>query len=256
MTFTNARKVALVTGSGKRRVGWYVADALARRGYSLAVHYRSSAADAAESLAYFQGLGVEALGFQADLTDEQAVRSLVERTREHFGRLDVLVNCAAVWRRQRLEDVTAADVRLHFETNTLGTFLCCQHAGLLMTRQPEGGCIVNLGDWAEVRPYLDYAAYFPSKGAVPTLTRSFAVELASRNPRVRVNCILPGPVMLPPDLPEAERAQAIGATLVKREGRPENIAQAVLFFLDNDFVTGVCLPVDGGRTVYAPDVAG
>jgi pteridine reductase len=142
---------------------------------------------------------------------------------------------------------------MHFETNTLGTFLCAQHAGLAMVQQTEGGCIVNLGDWAEVRPYLNYAAYFPSKGAVTTLTRCLAVELGSRNPRVRVNCILPGPVLLPPDLPEEEKQQAINATLVKREGSPTNIAQAVLTFLDNDFVTGVCLPVDGGRTVYAPE---
>ena len=122
-----------------------------------------------------------------------------------------------------------------------------------MVRQPEGGCIVNLGDWAVARPYVGYAAYFPSKGAIPTLTRCLAVELASRNPAVRVNCVLPGPVMLPPDLPAAERRQAIDGTLVKREGRPDNIAQAVLFFLDNDFVTGACLPVDGGRTIFAPD---
>ena len=122
-----------------------------------------------------------------------------------------------------------------------------------MVRQAEGGSIVNLGDWAVARPYVNYAAYFPSKGAIPTLTRFLAVELGTRNPRVRVNCVLPGPVLLPPDLPEAERRQAIEATLVKREGRPENIAQAVLFFLDNDFVTGVCLPIDGGRTIYAPD---
>ena len=98
-----------------------------------------------------------------------------------------------------------------------------------------------------------YAAYFPSKGAVTTLTRTLAVELAHRNPRVRVNCVMPGPVMLPPDLPEEERRQAINATLVKREGSPNNIALAVLSFLDNDFVTGACLPVDGGRTVYAPE---
>ena len=127
------------------------------------------------------------------------------------------------------------------------------NAGLAMVHQPEGGCIVTLGDWAEARPYLNYAAYFPSKGAVTALTRCLAVELASRNPRVRVNCILPGPVMLPPDLPEAERRQAVNATLVKREGSPRNVAQAVLFFVDNDFVTGACLPVDGGRTVYAPE---
>jgi pteridine reductase len=247
------RQVALVTGSGKRRVGWHVADALARRGFALAVHYRTSAAEAAETIASFQAHGVEAVAFQADLTDEGAVRTMVAAVLERFGRLDVLVNCAAIWKSKRLEDVTAADVRLHFETNTLGTFLCCQHAGLAMVRQPEGGCIVNFGDWAEVRPYLNYAAYFPSKGAVTTLTRCLAVELAHRNPRVRVNCVLPGPVMLPPDLPEAERRQAINATLVKREGSPTNVAQAVLSFIDNDFITGVCLPVDGGRTVYAPE---
>ncbi len=249
----STQKVALVTGSGKRRVGWHVADALAGRGYALAIHYRTSAVEAAETLAAMQKRGVEAAGFQADLTDEAAVRSMIEQIRDRFGRIDVLVNCAAIWKRKRLEDVTGADVQLHFETNTLGSFLCCQHAGLLMVKQPEGGSIINLGDWAEARPYLNYAAYFPSKGAVTTMTRCLAVELGSRNPRVRVNCVMPGPVMLPPDLPAAEREQAINATLVKREGSPANIAQAVLFFIDNDFVTGVCLPVDGGRTIYAPE---
>jgi pteridine reductase len=204
-------------------------------------------------VAALRGHGVEAAGFQADLSDEQAVRSLVQGVLARFGRIDVLVNCAAIWQRKRLEEVTAADVRLHFETNALGTFLCAQQAGLAMVRQPEGGCIVNLGDWAEVRPYLGYAAYFPSKGAVTALTRSLAVELASRNPRVRVNCVLPGPVMLPPELPEAERRAAINATLVKREGSPHHIAQAVLALVENDFITGVCLPVDGGRTIYAPE---
>jgi pteridine reductase len=247
------RRVALVTGSGKRRVGWHVADALARRGYALALHYRSSIAEATASAEAFQKRGIEVLAIQADLADEQAVRMLVDMTVSQFGRIDVLVNAAAVWQRKRLEDVTAADLRWHFETNTLGTFLCCQHAGLAMTRQPEGGCIVTIGDWAEVRPYRDYSAYFPSKGAIPTLTRCLAVELGSRNPKVRVNCILPGPVFLPPDLPEAEKQQAINATLVKREGSPANVAQAVLAFVDNDFVTGACLPVDGGRTIYAPE---
>jgi pteridine reductase len=246
-------RVVLVTGSGKRRVGWHVAKALAARGYKLAIHSRSSAAETAETVEGFRARGVTAFAFQADLTDEQSVRKLIADVLGRFGRLDVLVNCAAAWRSKRLEDVTAADVRLYFETNTLATFLCSQHAGLAMVKQPEGGCIVTLGDWAVARPYVNYAAYFPSKGAIPTLTRTLAVELGSRNPGVRVNCILPGPVLLPPDLPEAERRQAIDATLVKREGRPENIAQAVLFFLDNDFVTGVCLPVDGGRTIFAPD---
>jgi pteridine reductase len=248
-----ATRVALVTGSGKRRVGSVVADALARRGYTIAVHYRTSAAETAETVAVLKGHGVEVEPFQADLTDEAAVRAMVAGVLERFGRLDVLVNCAAVWKSKRLEDVTAADVRFHFETNTLGTFLCAQQAGLAMVKQAAGGVIVNLGDWAEVRPYLNYAAYFPSKGGVTTLTRCLAVELAHRNPKVRVNCVLPGPVLLPPDLPEEEKRQAINATLVKREGSPENIAAAVLAFVDNDFVTGACLPVDGGRTVYAPE---
>ncbi|MBY0527612.1 MAG: SDR family oxidoreductase [Gemmataceae bacterium] len=246
-----AKKVALVTGAGKRRVGSYVADALAERGFALVIHYRSSAAEANESVARFQKRGIEAIAVPADLGDEQSVHTLVQTSLDRFGRLDVLVNCAAVWKSKRLEDVTAADVRMHFETNTMGTFLCCQHVGLAMVKQPEGGCIITLGDWAEARPYLNYAAYFPSKGAISTLTRCLAVELGTRNPKVRVNCIMPGPVLLPPDLPEAERREAIDATLVQREGSPTNIAQAVLYLVDNDFVTGDCLRVDGGRTVYA-----
>jgi pteridine reductase len=248
-----ANQVALVTGSGKRRVGWHVAEALAQRGFRLAIHYRSSAAEAAETIESLRSRGVDAAGFQADLSDERAVRGMLEQILTRFGRLDVLVNCAAAWKSKRLEEVTAADVRHYFETNTLGTFLCSQQAGLVMVGQAEGGNIITLGDWAVERPYLNYAAYFPSKGAIPTLTRCLAVELGTRNPRVRVNCIMPGPVFLPPDLPEAEKQEAIQATLVKREGSPENIARAVLSFIDNDFVTGACLPVDGGRTVYAPE---
>jgi pteridine reductase len=247
------KRVALVTGSGARRIGAVVADALAQRGYAIAVHYRSSASEAQDTVAALRRHGADAEAFPADLTDEKAVRAMVRDVLGSFGRIDVLVNCAAAWKSRPLEDVTAADVRFHFDTNALGTFLTCQQAGLAMTKQPEGGVIVNVGDWAEVRPYPGYAAYFPSKGAVTATTRCLAVELALRNPKVRVNAILPGPVMLPPDLPEAEKQQAINATLVKREGTPQNIAQAVLSFLDNDFVTGVCLPVDGGRTVYAPE---
>jgi len=246
-------KVALVTGSGKRRVGAAVAEALARRGYALVIHYRTSAAEANQAVAQYREQNVQAMAVQADLTDEQAVRELVHKTLDRFGRLDVLVNAAAVWHCKKLEDVTAADVRHFFDTNTLSTFLCAQQAGLAMVKQQEGGCIVTVGDWATHRPYLHYAAYFSSKGAIPTLTRTMAIELGTRNPAVRVNCILPGPVMLPPDLPAAERAAAIQVTLVKREGRPENIAQTVLFFVDNDFVTGVSLAVDGGRGIYPSD---
>jgi pteridine reductase len=246
-------RVAVVTGSGKRRVGSVVADALARRGYAVAVHFRTSAAEAEQTAAGLRTHGVEVATFGADLADEGAVRRLVAEVLARFGRIDVLVNCAAVWQSKPLEDVTAADVRFHFDANALGTFLMGQHVGLQMVKQADGGVIVNVGDWAEVRPYRNYAAYFPSKGAVTAITRTLAVELGTRNPKVRVNQISPGPVMLPPDLPEAEKREAIDATLVKREGNPANVAAAVLALIENDFITGAVLPVDGGRTVYAPD---
>lgn len=244
-----SRKVALVTGSGKKRIGYHVAHALAEKGYSLVIHYHSSAEEARDTVAGFQ----EAVALQADLADESSVKAMIDETLARFGRLDVAVNCAAQFHFKPLEKVTAGDVRAFLEVNTLGTFLLCQHAGLAMVKQPEGGCVVTVGDWACERPYLNYPAYFASKGAIPTLTRTFAVELGTRNPKVRVNGILPGPVMFPEDMPQVEREAAIRATLLKHEGSPENVAQAVLALVENDFVTGVCLPVDGGRTIYAPE---
>ncbi len=249
MEKTSPRKVALITGSGKRRVGNVVADALAARGYDVALHYNRSQEDARQTVARLEEQGIEARAFQADVADPPAVDRLFGQVLDRFGRLDVLVTAAAVWQRKPLEEVTAEDVRRHFDVNALGTFLCCRKAGLVMVEQPRGGAIVTIGDWATARPYLNYAAYFPSKGAIPALTRSLAVELAHRNPKVRVNCILPGPVMLPGDVSESDCQGAIAGTLLKRLGRPENVAHAVLFLIENDFVTGVCLPVDGGRTI-------
>jgi pteridine reductase len=242
-------KVALITGSGKRRIGNVVAVALARRGYHIALHYRRSADEARATVAELESVGVRAAAFAADVAQESDVARLFADVLETFGRLDVLVTAAAVWEPKPLEDVTAGDVRRQFEINTLGTFLCCQRAGLIMVRQPEGGAIVTIGDWAIARPYPNYAAYFAGKGAIPALTRTFAVELAQRNRAIRVNCILPGPVMLPENLSEHEVKGAVAGTLLKRPGRPENIAQAVVFLVENDYVTGVCLPVDGGRTI-------
>ncbi len=248
---SSPRRVALVTGSCRRRVGWYVADALAGRGYDVAVHYLSSDREAGETVDHLRGRGVEAEAFRADLADGREAEGLVDQALGRFGRVDVLVNCAAIWRPRRLEEVTADDVRRHFETNVLGTFLCARRAGLAMVDQAEGGCIVNFGDWAEARPYVDHAAYFATKGAIPALTRCLAVELGTRNPRVRVNAVLPGPAMVPAEVPEEERGQIVESTLVRREGRPENLAQAVIALVENDFVTGTCLTVDGGRTIYA-----
>ena len=146
---------------------------------------------------------------------------------------------------EHMVDAMADDVRRFFETNTVSTFVCCQHAGLIMREAQQGGAIVNIGDWASSRPYSGYSAYFASKGAIPTLTRMFAVELA---PQVRVNAVLPGPVLMPNTVSREEQARAVAGTLLKRPGRPQNVADAVAFLLANDFITGVSIPVDGGRT--------
>jgi pteridine reductase len=249
----NATKVAWITGSANRRVGWTVALSLAARGVAIVLHSRTASANLDNSVNELRSRGVNAIGIAASLTDDDSVRSAVSQILSKFGRIDVLVNTAGAWESKKLEDVKAADVRMHFEANTLGTFLASQHAGLAMVKQPEGGCIITIADWAIERPYLNYSSYFPSKGAIPAMTRSLAVELGTRNPAVRVNCIMPGPVMLPASVPPEERERVIRGTLVHREGKPDNIAQAVLSLIDNDYITGVCLPVDGGRTIFAPD---
>jgi pteridine reductase len=241
--------VALITGSGKRRVGNSIAHALASRGYAVALHYHTSAEVAAQTVADLEATGSSAAAFAADVADEHAVARLFDQVQERFGRLDALVTAASVWEPRKFEEVTAADIRRQFEINTLGTFLCCQHAGRVMVAQPEGGAIVTIGDSSCERPRIDYAAYYISKGALPTMTQMLAVELARRNPRVRVNCILPGPVTLPENPAQSGVAGAVAATLLKRRGTPQNVADAAVFLIENDYITGVCLPVDGGRTI-------
>lgn len=251
--FKTDHPVALVLGSGAKRVGNVIARLLASEGYRLAIHANRSLDEAKVTAAELQAQGTETIAVQGNVASEDDCRRIVRETYNHFGRIDVLVCAAAIWRPVKLEEVTAAELRENFEINTVGSFICAQEAGLLMAGQPQGGAIVLIGDWAVVRPYKNYAGYFPSKGAIPTLTRSLAVELSSRNPRVRVNAVLPGPVMLPADLPQAERDHAIAGTLVKREGTPEHVAHAVLALVENDFITGVSLPVDGGRTIASAD---
>jgi len=251
--FGTKNPVVLVTGAGAPRVGNGVARALASRGYRVALHANRSLDDAQATAEELHQQGSKAIAVQAEMTDEAALAKMVADVHSHFGRIDALVNAAAIWNPIPLNEVTAADVRKNFEVNTLGTFVCCQQVGLLMAKQPTGGAIVNFGDWAPVRPYVDYAAYFPSKGAIPTLTRSLAVELAAQNRRIRVNAVLPGPVLLAADASDEKRREAIDSTLLKRVGTPQHVADAVILLLENDFITGVCLPVDGGRSIYAPE---
>jgi pteridine reductase len=247
------QRVALITGSGRRRVGSVIARSLAENGYAIALHYHRSAEAARATTEEIRNLGVDCEPFQANVAVQGDVDRMFDAVADRFGRLDVLVTTASVWETIRLEELTAEDLKRNFDINTLGTFLCARRAGLLMVTQSEGGVIITIGDWAVGRPYLDHAAYFVSKGAIPTLTRTLAVEFGHRNPHVRVNCIHPGPVMFPPGTSDAEKQEMIDSTLVKQANSPESVSQAVQFLIDNQFVTGVCLPVDGGRTIHAPE---
>lgn len=248
--FGTPRPVAVVTG-GARRVGRYLCKALAASGYRVAVHARSSFEEAQNLASQFREQETEALAVQADLTRESQVKSMFDQIQWYFGRIDVMINTAAIWDPTPLTQVTAEDVESHFRANVLGTFLCCQWAGRRMVDQPTGGAIVNIGDWGVARPYPGFSAYFAAKGTITTLTQDFAVELAAANPAIRVNAIHPGQVLLPEDASEQRKQAIIDSTLVKRLGRPEDVYRAVRFLAESRFVTGVAVPVDGGRSIYS-----
>ncbi|MDG2222936.1 MAG: SDR family oxidoreductase [Rubripirellula sp.] len=253
-TFDCDHPVALITGSGAPRVGRIVAEHLAKAGCHISLHANKSV-DAAEKAAkqFRDQFHCQTIVTNGSLDDDSVPERLVAETQQHFGRIDIVVNSAAIWHPTPLNQITPAEIRRYFDINTLATFLIARAAGRFMAAQPFGGAVVNLGDWATARPYLDHAAYFPSKGGVEVLTRSLAIELAQLNQRIRVNCIQPGPVLLADEVSEDEANQLARTTLVGRIGTPEDVAHAVQFLCENSFVTGVCLPVDGGRTIFAPD---
>ncbi len=251
--FDDESPVVLVTGSSSARVGRCVVSHFLSNGYRAVVHANHSIGAGQSFVADCERTGLTAMLVQGDISDEATVIDWIDSIDKRFGRLDAVVHCAATWDRKPLESTTADDVLKNVRTHTLGTFLVAQQAGLRMVQQSSGGSIVLIGDWALERPYVDFAAYFSGKGSVPTMTRSFAVELGSRNPRVRVNCILPGTVLLSEDASQSKQQTLRQATLVKRLGTPDDIAQAALFLCDSPFITGVSLPVDGGRHCYAGD---
>ncbi|MCC9642299.1 SDR family oxidoreductase [Rhodopirellula sp. JC740] len=253
-TFATNDPVALVTGSGAPRVGRVIAEELSRRGCHVVLHANTSTDEANEAAATWkERFGRRAAVVQGTLEDDEACDRIVDEAAACFGRLDILVNSAAIWTPTPLAEITGDEIRRYFQINSVASLLCARAAGRYMTSQPSGGCIINLGDWATVRPYADHAAYFPSKGAIEVMTRSLAVELGAMNFNLRVNCVQPGPVLLSDDVTEETVAELAQSTLVGRVGTPDDVAHAVSFLCENTFVTGVCLPVDGGRGIFAPD---
>ncbi len=235
-------KVALVTGAGKR-LGRAIALALGKHGCHVAVHYRSSEQAAMETAATLQLMGVKAFPFCADLTDEEQVKRLMERVAETFGRLDILVNSAAVFARTPLEQTDAATWRSFMDANLTSVFLCCRYAAKLL-QENEGGVIVNISDTAAFRPWTAFLPYCVSKAGVIALTIGLAKALA---PKVRVNCVALGTVLPPEEFGEEWVHEMSAKTLLQRLGTPEDVVAAVLFCITCDYLTGAIIPLDGGR---------
>jgi len=236
-------RVALVTGAGKR-VGRAIAIALAERGAAIAIHYRSSRAEAEAAVAEVTGQGGSARSFAADLEKVAEIEKLIENVLDAFGRIDVLVNSASIFFRKPLSEVTERDWDVNLDTNLKAPFFLSKFAGAAMRRQGAGK-IVNIGDWAGIRPYNNYLPYTVSKSGLIGLTRALAKALA---PEVQVNIVALGPVMPPEDYDAAEIERLRQATLTKTLGTPQDVARAVVFLCENaDFTTGATLMIDGGR---------
>ncbi len=239
-------KTALVTGAAKR-VGREIALGLARRGANIVVHYNSSAPDARRVVAEIKALGVDAIAVKANQTNAREVRAAVGKAVNHFRDIHVLVTSAAVYRKTPFDTLTEDDWDFHIDANLKGPFLFALEVGRRMKKRGTAGKIVTFADWSAIRPYADYLPYCVSKAGVICLTKSLAKALG---PKVQVNAIAPGPVLLPPDFTKKETRQVIEATLVKRLGSPQDIVNSVLFLIEgSDFITGHTLVVDGGRLI-------
>jgi pteridine reductase len=234
--------VAVVTG-GARRLGKSIALALAAQGCHVVINYRHSATEAEATAAAVRNAGVRALAVCADVAQAAAVDTLLDATLAEFRHVDVLVANAGAFQRTPLAALTEAEWDTMLTNNLRATYLCAQRFGLHM-RAHGGGCIVTLADVAGIRPWVDYLPYSIAKAGIIALTQALAKELA---PAVRVNAVAPGPVLFPDDFDPAVRQREIERTLLKRAGHPQNIADAALFLIRNDYITGAVLPVDGGR---------
>lgn len=243
-----ANKVALITGT--RRIGSAVGVELARRGADIALGYNRSRQEAEAAASQIRSLGRKALPLQGDVSKAAEVRNLVSRVVSEFGRVDVLVNMASVYRAQPFEETTEQEWDDNLNVNLKSAFLCAQAVVPIM-RGNGGGRIINFADWiaASRRPrYKGFVPYYVSKAGVIGLTEVLALELAPH--QILVNAIAPGPILAPPDLTEEEDREVRKATPLGRWGGEIEIAKAVISLIETDFITGECIRVDGGRHVH------
>jgi NAD(P)-dependent dehydrogenase (short-subunit alcohol dehydrogenase family) len=235
-------KTALITG-GAHRVGKAITLALAQAGANIVINYHASADAAEDTAVEARDLGVEALPVQADVSNYEQVEAMVAAAEDRFGSIDILVNSASHFEKTPFpsHDITG----WHRVTGILihGPFYCANAVAPIMLEQGEG-TIINIVDLSAWEPWLHFAAHSVGKAGLLALTRQLALELA---PTVRVNAVAPGPVLPPPDYDEAQVARIAQKTLLNRWGAAEDVAQAVMYLIQAEFVTGEVIIVDGGE---------
>jgi len=231
-------KVALITGSAKR-IGREIALELQRLGARIAVHYRSDEAEARKVA------GAAGAVFQAELTDDRAVERMFHGIDAFFGRLDILVNSASVFSPAAADEATPEHWDAQMDTNAKAPFFVAQHAARLMQRN-ESGKIINIADVAGEIIWPSYLPYSVSKAALIAVNRGLAKAYA---PHIQVNAIAPGPVLFPEYYSDEQKNSAVERTLLKRPGSPQDIVNAVVFLIENDYITGEMIHVDGGRHI-------
>jgi 3-oxoacyl-[acyl-carrier protein] reductase len=241
-------KKALVTG-GSRGIGKATALLLARKGTDVAINYVSNDQAAKEVSGQIEALGRRTLVLQGDVGDPRQVEAVFANIRERWGGLDVLVNNAGGRCDGPLLEVDDADWQRALDVHLLGTVRCCRLALPAMIENGEG-VVVNISSTAGLRGVRNIAAYGTVKAAVPHLTRCLAMEVSDHN--VRVNCVAPG--ITDTDFhsvtpPEFIKHSVDNRVPLHRVGRPEEVAQAVVFLVENDYVTGETVTVDGGLTM-------
>lgn len=246
--------VALVTGSA-RRVGRAILLELAAAGADVVVHSTAGGEAAERTAAEARAHGVRAEALAADLADPAAVARLFAAAWDRFGRLDVLVNSAARFDAEPLEDVTAASWDREMAVTLRAPFLCAQAAAPLMRRSPraagDGALVVNLADLSGIHPWRGFVQHGVAKAGLLHLTRILARELA---PDVRVNALVPGAILPPPGMdPGAAAWEAVARRVpLARTGEARDVARAVRFLAESPFVTGAVLAVDGGEGLLGP----
>lgn len=240
-----AGKAALVTGG--RRIGVTVAKRLASLGVDVALSYRRSREEADLAAEGVRRAGRSATVAQADLTRPSEVERLVDGTAARFGRLDILINMASVYRRIPFDALTDEDWTESLDVDLSAAWRLAR-AAVRHLRAAGGGHIVHFSDWvaASGRPrYAGYLPYYVAKRALIGFTEALALELAADG--ILVNAVAPGPIVPPPDLNAGEIEAVEQATPAGRWGGADAIADAVVGVLQSDFITGETIRVDGGR---------